>query len=133
MKTVADFPAFEVVDLELDVMTIDANMLKDGGFRFCVEMKSTRHGNLYPEVKPGCIAYYCEENGEADKTEERTARAIANGHKVYWINNCGASLTSHARAKHSRFLLKAGQKVKMNGVMLEVVAHGFDYWGFKEI
>ena len=131
MKTVADFPAMTVVDLEQDVIELSRESLEQfNGLKFCVSKETIRHGNLYPEVRPYCAAYYAQDYNE--DPVEAEARCDKFGHEKYWINNCGASITSHERAKETRILLKPGQKILMNGKLLEVFRKGnSEYYGLK--
>ena len=129
MKTVADFPAFTIVDVEQDVIELSREDLDQfGGMKFCVTKETTtRHGNLYPEVRPYCVAYYAEDYNE--DPVEAEAKSKARGHELYWINNCATSITSHQRAKEIRILLRPGQKILMNGVLLQVKDKGFGHYG----
>ena len=127
MKTVADFPAFSIVDLEQDVIELPRESLEQfNGLKFCVSKETIRHGNLYPEVRPYCAAYYAQDYNE--DPVEAEARCDKFGHEKHWISNCGAMITSDKRAKEVRILLKPGQKILMNGVMLQVKAKGFDHY-----
>jgi metal-dependent hydrolase (beta-lactamase superfamily II) len=119
MKTVATFPAFDVVDLEIDVINITAAHCDHfSGMRFCISKESMRHGNLYPEVSPNCIAYYCA-NDEGG-AEVAIARSTERKEPLYWFNNCGSSITAHARPHYTMFLIKEGQKVRMADTLLSV-------------
>ena len=58
---------------------------------------------------------------------------MKNGHELYWINNCATSITSDKRAKEVRILLKPGQKILMNGKLLEVFRKGnSEHYGLKD-
>lgn len=133
MKTIADFPAFEIVDLELNIITMTPETLnRDTGMKFCVAKETIRHGTLYPGVSPSCAAYYAMSYNE--DPVEAEARCDRLGHEKYWINNCGAMITADKQAKGVRFLLKPGQKILMNGVLLEVFQKGnSEHYGLKEI
>lgn len=134
MKTIADFPAFEIIDLEQDVIELTRDDLDrlTTGMRFCVAKETMRHGTLYPEVSPGCAAYYAMQyNEDPVAAEERCDRL---GHEKYWINNCGSMITSDKQAKGVRFLLNPGQKIRMNGVLLEVFQKGkSEHYGLKAV
>lgn len=134
MKTVATFPAFDIVDMEQDVIELSRESLEQfNGLKFCVNKETARHGNLYPEVRPYCVAYYAQDYNE--DPAEKEARAVKNGHELYWINNCGAMITSEKRAKGTRILLNPGQKILMNGVLLEVFQKGknSEHYGLKAV
>lgn len=124
MKLIASFAQFDVVDLEIEVINMAYEMLQPGGFRFCVSKETKRHGNLYPEVSPNCCAYYAREYGENEQTA--IDRAVQNGHEVHWINNCGSMLSSSSTPHYTLFILKDGQKVSMNGNLLQVKQISFD-------
>ncbi|MNO96579.1 hypothetical protein D3C76_882550 [compost metagenome] len=132
MKTIADFPASTIVDLESEVIELSRDDLnpETTGMKFCVAKETARHGTLYPEVRPYCVAYYAEDRN-ADPVEAE-AKEKARGFPLYWINNCASSLTAHSRAKVIRILLKPGQKILMNGVLLEVTDKGFGHFGLVE-
>lgn len=133
MKTVADFPAFEIIDLELETIAMPRDVLDSfTGLKFCVAKETIRHGTLYPEVSPGCAAYYAMQyNEDPVAAEERCDRL---GHEKYWINNCGAMITAEKQAKGVRFLLKPGQKILMNGKLLEVFRKGnSEHYGLKDV
>lgn len=117
MKTVASFPAYDVVDFGVDVIGLPAEVVADRSFRFCVEVQGPR-GVTYQEVVPGCVAYYAEKNG--CNPEIMVNGAKARGENLFWLINVGASLTAHKRAKYNLILLKAGQMVKMGETLLEV-------------
>lgn len=131
MKTVATFPAFDIIDLEQDVITITREQLDNfTGLKFCVEKQTRSHGNLYPEVAPNCAAYYAQDYNECPVEAE--ARCDKLGHEKYWINNCGSMITSSKQPKGIRILLKSGQKIEMNGVTLEVFQKGkSEHYGLK--
>lgn len=136
MKIVADFPAFDIVDLEQDVIVLEHSQLKnhlsDSSEKFCVAKETRRHGTLYPEVSPYCTQWYALDYNECPKAA--VERCTELKHEIYWINNCASSITSHQRAKGRRILLKPGQKVDMDGVILEVYRKGnSDHYGFKKI
>jgi hypothetical protein len=131
MKTVASFPAFDIIDLEQDVITITREQTDNfTGLKFCVSKETLRHGNLYPEVSPNCAAYYAQDYNECPVEAE--ARCDRLGHEKYWINNCGSMITSTPKAKGVRILLQPGQKIEMNGVLLEVFQKGkSEHYGLK--
>lgn len=116
MTTVADVPAFFVVDLNEEVIDLTFEVLQH--MRFCVNKETARHGNLYPEVSPNCSAYYAMEYNE--DPDASMAQCAERGHEQFWINNCGSSITAHQRAKYILVLLKPGQLVKMYGQTLKV-------------
>lgn len=132
MKTIATFPAFDIVDLEQDIIELPRALMDSfTGLKFCVSKETARHGNLYPEVRPYCAAYYAEDyNEDPVESEERCDKL---GHEKYWINNCASSITSHQRDKETRILLRPGQKIMMNGKLLEVFRKGnSDHYGLKD-
>jgi len=119
MKTIATFPAFDVIDQEADLITITAQDCDHfEGVRFCTAYESRRHGTMYREVSPNCIDYYCA-NDEGG-VEAAVARDKQNGGTRFWFNNCASSITSHARDKYTLFLIKEGQLVNMAGHTLKV-------------
>lgn len=130
MKTVASFPAFDIIDLEHDVIVIAREQMDQfTGLKFCVA-KQTRIDTLYPEVRPYCAAYYAQDYNECPVEAE--ARCDKFGHEKYWINNCGAMISSTPQPKGIRILLKPGQKIEMNGQLLEVFQKGnSEHYGFK--
>lgn len=131
MKTVATFPAFDIIDLEQDVIVLEREQM-DGftGLKFCVSKETKRHGNLYPEVRPYCTQWYA-----LDYNEDPVAaveRCVNLKHEIYWINNCGAMITKEQGPKGQRILLKPGQKISMYGQLLEVFQKGnSEHYGFK--
>jgi hypothetical protein len=133
MKTVAAFPAFDIIDLEHEVIVITREQLDNfTGLKFCVAKETRNHGNLYPEVAPGCAAYYAQDYNECPVEAE--ARCDRLGHEKYWINNCGSMITSSKQPKGIRILLKPGQKIEMNGVLLEVFQKGkSEHYGLKPV
>lgn len=133
MKTVAAFPAFDIIDLERDVITLTREQLDDfTGLKFCVA-KETRTDTLYPEVRPYCAAYYAQDYNECPIEAE--ARCDKLGHEKYWVNNCGAMITANKKAKGIRILLKPGQKIEMNGQTFEFYqkAPRSEHYGLKAV
>jgi hypothetical protein len=132
MKIVASFPAFDIIDLEQDVITLTREQTDNfTGLKFCVA-KETRIDTLYPEVAPGCAAYYAQQYNECPVEAE--ARCDKFGHEKYWINNCGAMITSSKQPKGTLILLVPGQKMEMNGVLLEVFQKGkSEHYGLKPV
>ncbi len=130
MKTVASFPAFDIIDLEQDVITVTREQTDNfTGLKFCVA-KQTRIDALYPEIAPGCAAYYAQDYNECPVEAE--ARCDKLGHEKYWLNNVGAMISSTKQAKGIRILLQPGQKMEMNGQLLEVFRKGnSEHYGFK--
>jgi len=129
MKTIADFPAVTIVDVEQDVIELSRDDLDPftTGMKFCVSKETTRHGTMYPEVRPYCVAYYAQDYNEDPVAAE--AKATERKHELYWINNCATSITSHERAKETRILLRPGQKIMMNGKLLQVRDKGWGHYG----
>ena len=85
MKTVATYPAFDVVDLETPVIHLSAELCNDRattGVRFCTAYESRRHGTLYREVSPNCIDYYC---ADIYPTAEEMAAQIANAKGLKYL------------------------------------------------
>lgn len=119
MKTIAEFPAFAVVDLEAPVIHLTAEVCADNsGLRFCTAYESRRHGTMYREVSPNCVDYYCaQDEGGIEHAIERNRK---NGGERFWFNNCASSITSHARAQYTLFLIRPGQHVVMAGHTLAV-------------
>lgn len=119
MKTVAEFPAFDVHDLELDVINITAAHCDHfDGLRFCTAYESRRYGTMYREVSPNCIDYYCaNDEGGIEAAVERDRK---NGGTRFWFNNCASSITSDARPRYAMILIKEGQHVTMAGHTLKV-------------
>lgn len=131
MKIVASFPAFDIIDLEQDVIALTLEQVDNlTGLKFCVSKETRSHGNLYPEVSPNCAAYYAQAYNECPVESE--ARCDRLGHEKFWLNNIGAMITSSKQPKGIRILLKPGQKMEMYGQLLEVFQKGnSDHYGFK--
>lgn len=119
MKTVADYPAMSVVDLQVDVLNIPPFYETKFGTKFCIQYKSARYGTMYSRVAPSCAAYYALENGE--NVDEVVERCKQRGDSLYWINSCASSLSNYHKPKEVWYLLKDGQKILMNGQLLKVV------------
>jgi len=124
MKTVATYPAFDVVDLETEVIHLSAEVCNDrlgSGIKFCTAYESRRHGTLYREVSPNCIDYYC---ADIYTTPEEMAAQIAKSAERkdprFWFNNCGACITAQAMPHYTMFLIQEGQLVTMAGHTLRV-------------
>lgn len=119
MKTVASVPAFDVIDYEIDVINIHPEHCDHfTGLRFCIAKETKRHGTLYPEVSPNCVAYYCaNDEGGAEAAIERSK---ARNEPLYWFNNCGSSIVGHDRPRWTMILIKDGQHVSMAGATLKV-------------
>lgn len=133
---VVSVPAFDVVDLNQEIIDLPFGSIGDGiggpGYRFCVEKETRRHGTLHPEVSPNCSAYYAMQYNEDPVAAE--ARCIERGHELYWVNNCCASITSDKRARWEMVLLKPGQKIRMHGRVMEFYRKGnSDHYGLREI
>jgi hypothetical protein len=134
MKTVAAFPAFDVIDLEQDVICIAREQMDNfTGLKFCVAKETLRHGTLYPEVRPYCAAYYAQDYNECPVAAETRCDDLK--HEKYWVGNCGAMITSEKRNKGVRIFLKPGQKIEMNGVLLEFYqkAPRSEHYGLKPV
>ena len=126
MKTIASYPAYDVVDLEVDVLTISAEFK---GLKFCVE-----YNGKYKQVSPNCIQYCAAEMGKTqEQVEEKIENAKKNGESIYWLNNCATSITNSKDATETLWLLKVGQIVKMAGQSLEVVHLHHEFFRLKEI
>nr|DAF93607.1 MAG TPA: hypothetical protein [Myoviridae sp. ctshb19] len=132
---VKSVPAFDVVDLNQEIIDLPFGSMGDTigkpGLRFCVE-KQTRIDILHTEVSLSCVVYYAMENG--DNVEESVERSKRFGHEMYWVNNCGAMITAARRARWELVLLKPGQKVRMNDLVMEFYRKGnSDHYGLREI
>lgn len=132
---VKSVPAFDVVNLNQEIIDLPFGSMGDGigkpGLRFCVE-KQTKIDTLHPEVSLGCVVYYALENG--DDVEESVERSKRFGHEMYWVNNCGSMITSDRRARWEMVLLQPGQKVRMNGLVMEFYRKGnSDHYGLREV
>lgn len=106
---VADFPAFEVVerapvDGAVEISTQDI---------LTIARKTLRGATIYSGYKAGSVASCAAQYG--NDVEAALARAKARGEKLHWINAQASSLTSHARAKGRRILLKLGMVVRFEG------------------
>lgn len=134
MKIVADFPAFEVMDLEADLLTLPREKLDHldpQGLKFCFAKETKRHGTLYPELRPYCAAYYAQDyNEDPVAAEERCDRL---GHEKYWISDCAAVISDRKQDKGIRILIKDGQKISMNGKILQVVKLSIDRFKLVEV
>lgn len=124
MQTLATFPAFDVVDLETPVIHLTAqvcNERAETGIRFCTAYESRRYGTMYREVSPNCIDYYCADiYPTAEEMAAQIAKSAERKDPRFWFNNCGASITAHARPHYTMFLIKEGQLVTMAGHTLRV-------------
>lgn len=123
MKTVAEYPAFAVVDLEAPVIHLTAETCNDRhgtGIRFCTQYESRRHGTLYREVSPNCIDYYCADMYTAEEMSAALEKAAARKDPRFWFNNCASSITAHERPSYTMFLIQEGQVVVMAGHYLRV-------------
>lgn len=117
--TVATFPAFDVVDLGQEVITITAQDCESfSEVRFCTSYESRRYGTMYRECSPNCVDYYCaNDEGGIEVAVERNQK---NGGTRFWFNNCACSITAHDRPKYTLILIKEGQLVTMAGYTLKV-------------
>lgn len=124
MKTVASFPAYDVVDLETPVIHLTAEVCNDrlgSGIKFCTARETVRHGTLYTEVSPNCIDYYCADiYPTAEEMAAHIAKAAERNHERFWFNNCGTCISARATPHYTMFLIQEGQLVTMAGHTLRV-------------
>jgi hypothetical protein len=119
MKTIAQFPAYDVIDLELDVIEMSREIAN--GLTFCVAYESRNHGTLHSRVHPYCADYYEREAGGGDAEVKEAIEAMEkNGHDIFWISNLATTITSSNREREAWHILRDGQKIRMAGQLLEI-------------
>lgn len=118
MKTLHTFPAYDVVDLEQDLIVItaaDCDWLSPNQRIFCTEYAARRGDVLFASVTPGNIWDNYERDNRADAIPAALERAKQHGHETHWFNSDATALTSDQRARETWHLLKDGQLIEMRG------------------
>lgn len=135
MKKVADFPAYEIVDLEQDII----NWPENAEFQMAIPYESRSHGTMYRlYYVSGVAAYVRKSNAESPEQYHRdpveaVERAKAKGEALYWIQASSVSLTAWDRPKELHVLGGAGQKIRFDGKILEVVHTRGEFYSLKEV
>ena len=119
MKTVAEFPAYIVMDMEAEVMDIPRAIAEN--FEFALAYESSRHGTLHNLYKLSSVAAYAARNNRDEAAE--VERAKSRGEKLFWLNECSIAITAHKHAQEVKFLIKDGQRIRFDGQLLQVVVH----------
>jgi hypothetical protein len=126
---VADFPAYQIIDMNQDVIRLTA---EDAELQeFAAPHQTRNHGTLYNMLLAGSVRTYARKH-RADEVAA-VERAKRLGHKLFWLINLPVMLTAEKRAKTTKVLLKDGQKIELDGTLL-VAKHTRDiYWDLVEI
>lgn len=117
LSIVADYPAYTVVDLGQEVITVSRETVKS--LHFCFARQTRNHGILHSEYSLSGVAAYAAQYGHDE--EVAVERAKARGENLFWLNPRGCSITSHQRPKEIWIRLQPGQRIRFDGVLLEVV------------
>lgn len=119
MKLLRTYAAFEVYDLEQDVIEITSDDCTHGEtFRqFCFVGALKSGGTIEIDVMPGNV---WEMAKEMASSEEETAAFVAKtekaGHELCWFNKTGCALTNGWRpAREKWHVINRGQKIRMAG------------------
>lgn len=135
MKTVATYPAYDVVDVEQDVIEWPENT----EVKMAIPFESRRHGTMYRMYRISGVAAYVRkcnaESGPEFQTDPEAAveRSKARGEPLYWISSCSVSITAWDRPKETHVLGKVGQKIRFDGKLFELVHHRDEFYNLKEI
>lgn len=136
MKTLITYPAYDIIDLEQDVIEItdaDCNHNTADRRKFCIVAETHRREVFHQEVTPFNIWEYYERISLADALPELVADAEKDDRmaELFDLANCGVSLTSHTRAREQWIVLQVGQKVMMRGYLLQVAMLDRNHAGFE--
>lgn len=125
MKLLITFPAYEIYDLEQDVIEmtpVDCDVSNPDRRRFCIVAKSARGEVYHQEVYPFNVWDYYAKIGKVDELPEMVALAESSNtvENLFDLTSCGVSITAHDRPREKWFVLQVGQKVRMAGYLLSV-------------
>jgi hypothetical protein len=125
MKLLITFPAYEIYDLEQDVIEmtpVDCDVSNPDRRRFCIVAKSARGEVYHQEVSPFNVWDYYAKIGQVDQLPKMVEGAESNNtvEELFDLTSCGVSITAHDRPREKWFVLQAGQKVRMAGYLLSV-------------
>lgn len=119
MKLLRTYAAFEVYDLEQDVIEITSDDCTHGDtFRiFCFVGQCRKGGTFEQEVMPGNVWEMAKEMGSS---EEETAAFVAKtekaGHELCWFNKTGCAISSSYKPSREKWhVINRGQKIRMAG------------------
>jgi len=113
---VADFPAYTVLDMNLDIIDVSA---EDAEVQEFVRPQVTRrYGTLYSTVKLGSVSLYARKHGDDELAAVERAKGL--GHPLYYTFNLSVCLHNGPVVKTTKVLLKDGQLVRLDGTLLRV-------------
>jgi hypothetical protein len=116
IKTVADFPAYEVIDMNLPVIDVTAQDAETQ--EFCRPQVTKRHGTLYSMLKLGSVSLSARRYGDDELAAVKRAKEL--GHPLYFAFNLGSMIHSGPVVKTTKVLLKEGQRIRLDGTLVEV-------------
>lgn len=121
LNTVHESPAFKVLELPSHyglkggaVKAIPAS----GRVALMYDYKGHRLARIY---SPGSVASYAINNNECPFKGVERAKAL--GHKLYWLNPCGVTLSANPKPQEVVYEIKVGDKVWYQGKYFEIRQH----------
>ena len=103
---IADYPAYTILSPDRAKEWADGEV-------FAIAYDTRHHGRLWNFYTLGCVEDYARSYGEDPAAA--VANAKAKGHKLYWANANGVSLTAWKRAKETRVGFEYGDTLRFKG------------------
>ena len=103
---IADYPAYTIIAADPAKEWQDREV-------FAIAYDTRHHGRLWNFYTLGCVEDYSKSYGEDPAAAVENAKA--KGHKLYWANANGASLTAWKRAKETRVGFEYGDAIRFKG------------------
>lgn len=104
-QIIADYPAYTIV-ADKDREFVDGDVI-------AVPYHSRRYGAMFSFYTLGSVAGYAARYDE--DPAEAVEKAKANGHKLYWANANGVSLTAWGRPKETVPGFEIGETIRFAG------------------
>jgi hypothetical protein len=116
MKTIADYPGYTITEA-------DASHDYKSGEIFAMPFQTRDHGTLHHFFTFGCVTDYALQYKE--DPDLATAKALANGHDLFWANLNGVCITAERHAKESFPQHTLGEIVSFKGHLFTITRDGF--------
>lgn len=122
-EIIASFPAYDVVQRE-----VKKGLYYKGAYRSDVEYTvittedrlGMNHKGVHREYSAGSVVSYAMEKGYCPI--DAIEKAVANKHKLHWINASGASIVSHNRPRWILVEVNVGMVVLFEGRLFTITS-----------
>src|SRR5579872_306709 len=135
MKVVADYPAYQIIDMEQDVL----DWPEDTKINMAIAYESRQYGTMYRMYYISGVAAYVRKSNNESPEEYHSdpgaavTRAKSMGQALYWVSECSTSITAWNRPKETHILGKVWQKIRFDGKLFELVHNRAEFYSLKEI